>query len=123
MSPDEYAKTLQASVFTLCPKGHSVEQYRIYEALEAGSIPVLELHGDYLRTKLPPEYFVSSGLLFVESWSDAPAAMQKLVMDQAALDARQQQISKWYTGYMRSKVDEIEHALENIVDPLDGSVC
>jgi hypothetical protein len=45
VGPAAYADAMQQSAFCLCPKGHSVEQFRIYEALEAGAIPVLELNG------------------------------------------------------------------------------
>ena len=37
-----YRRALLASVFTLCPGGGNVESFRISEALEAGSIPVIE---------------------------------------------------------------------------------
>ena len=47
------------------PQGHSAEQFRIYEAIEAGAIPVLELNNGYLRKAMPPSYF-ESGILFVE---------------------------------------------------------
>jgi len=33
-----------------------VEQFRIYEAIEAGSIPVMELADGYTREHVPPEY-------------------------------------------------------------------
>ena len=31
------------STFTLCPAGHNPECYRMYEAAEAGSIPIVPL--------------------------------------------------------------------------------
>lgn len=111
------------SVFSLCPKGHSVEQYRIYEAIEAGAIPVLENRDKYLRTKLPPEYFENSGLLFVDSWADAPGVMHRLVSKGDDLDQRQRRLLRWYALYMRSKVDEIEEVLENNPAPFAGSIC
>jgi len=38
----EYLRQLMDSKLTLCPSGNTPEQYRIWEALMAGSIPVLE---------------------------------------------------------------------------------
>jgi len=38
---DEYARVLLDSIFTLSPGGVNPECYRLYEAVEAGSIPVL----------------------------------------------------------------------------------
>ncbi|RLN66571.1 hypothetical protein BBJ28_00010151 [Nothophytophthora sp. Chile5] len=41
-APAAYVSTLQQSVFTICPLGKNPEQYRIWEALAAGSIPIVE---------------------------------------------------------------------------------
>ncbi|RLN37203.1 hypothetical protein BBJ28_00013256, partial [Nothophytophthora sp. Chile5] len=46
-APAAYVSTLQQSVFTICPLGKNPEQYRIWEALAAGSIPIVE--------ELPPQ--------------------------------------------------------------------
>lgn len=43
----EYREALLASTFTLCPGGGNIETYRIAEALEAGSIPIIETHADF----------------------------------------------------------------------------
>jgi len=41
LSTKDYAEMLQSSVFALCPPGQdSMDSFRIYEALEAGCIPV-----------------------------------------------------------------------------------
>ncbi|KAL4139157.1 hypothetical protein PRIC2_002655 [Phytophthora ramorum] len=46
-APAAYVSTLQQSVFTICPLGKNPEQYRIWEALSSGSIPIVE--------ELPPQ--------------------------------------------------------------------
>jgi hypothetical protein len=38
----EYLPLLTSSTFTLCPAGKNPEQYRIWEAMMAGSIPIVE---------------------------------------------------------------------------------
>jgi hypothetical protein len=116
-----YAEVMLNSVFALCPKGHSVEQFRLYEAMEAGAIPVMELRGEYLRTKLPPDYF-ESGIMFVDNWEMAPEAMVTLGADLAALDERQKKLRGWYATYMASKLREIEVVLETSAG-MAGSVC
>jgi hypothetical protein len=41
LSTEDYVKMLQSSIFALCPEGQdSMDSFRIYEALEAGCIPV-----------------------------------------------------------------------------------
>ena len=121
VKPEMYAEVMLDSVFALCPKGHSVEQFRLYEAMEAGAIPVMELRGEYLRTKLPADYF-QSGILFVDNWEMVPEAMAKLGADVAALDDRQKKLRDWYAMYMASKLREIEVVLETSAG-LAGSVC
>ena len=40
VNPTIYADTMMESIFTPCPKGRSMDTFRLYEAIEAGSIPV-----------------------------------------------------------------------------------
>jgi hypothetical protein len=41
MNTDDYMQVVLDSVFTLSPAGHNPECFRLYEAMEAGSIPIL----------------------------------------------------------------------------------
>eukprot|EP00911_Craspedida_sp_UC1_P002860 UC1_evm1s2094 len=111
VSPEEYAKVMLDSVFSLCPKGHSVEQFRIYEAIEAGAIPVLELNGDYLKDHLPPEYF-ESPILFLDKWEDLMPTLRDLMRDEKRLRQRQLDLLDWYDRYMRWQVRRMEEVLE-----------
>ena len=42
MGQQKYKEILEASSYTLCPFGNNPEQYRIWEAILAGSIPIIE---------------------------------------------------------------------------------
>ena len=53
MPAEEYRRVLLQSVFTLCPSGHNPETFRIFEAAEAGSIPIVD-YTDLAGTSLPP---------------------------------------------------------------------
>ena len=50
VSPAQYHSTMMDSMFAICPKGHSVEQFRIYEAIETGAIPVMDLKDGCVKT-------------------------------------------------------------------------
>jgi hypothetical protein len=65
----------------------------------------------YLSKHLPPEY-LDSPMLLLDGWDTVVAEMVKLWRDPAALLARQKSLLAWYDAYMRSKVVEIESALE-----------
>ena len=88
-----------------------MEQYRIYEALECGSIPVIAREDGYSKERLPPEFHVSPAFLFVDDWTDAPAAMNAIVMEPHKLLERQAALAQWYFNYMRGRIMDIEDAL------------
>lgn len=121
VSPGKYADVMTESVFALCPKGHSVEQFRIYEAIEAGAIPVMEMTPK-IRSKFPATYF-DSGMLFVQKWDDVPADMLALTKDAATIRARQQRVQEWYKTFMAGKLVEIEEALEAQQNREDETTC
>lgn len=121
VSPEKYASVMAETVFALCPKGHSVEQFRIYEAIEAGAIPVLEM-APKIRGKFPATYF-DSGMLFVEKWDNIPAEMLALTKDAATLLRRQQRIQDWYKSFMAGKLIELEEALEAQQGRIEKTVC
>lgn len=109
--PDKYAELMQASIFVPCPRGRALDTFRIYEALESGAIPIIELAGGYAREHLPPHYF-DSPMIFVENWETAPAEMMKLVGDSTALLAKQKAVQAWYDSMMRKVVSTLEELLE-----------
>ena len=109
--PSKYAELMQESIFAPCPKGRALDTFRIYEALESGAIPVIELNDGFAQKYLPPHYF-DSPMLFVENWEDAPAAMMALVKDSTALLARQNATRTWYDDMMRTVVLGLEELLE-----------
>ena len=122
VSPDKYREVMLQSAFSICPKGHSVEQFRIYEAIESGSIPVMDLKDGYLAQHLPTEY-ISSPMLLLESWDELVPKMLALWKDPAALRARQLKLLEWYRDYMHSKVAEIENELVNRRKLPAGAYC
>ena len=93
-------------------QGNSVEQYRIYEALEVGSIPVIAMEGSYTRERLPKE-FLTSPMMFVEDWKDAPQAMMALWRRPSDLLRRQEELIQWYDSYMSTRIEALERVIED----------
>ena len=89
-----------------------MEQYRLYEALEIGSIPVVALEEGNAREYLPPEFF-ESPMMFVEDWKDAPRMMMELWNDPQALLKRQEELLQWYDRYMLGRVKAVEAVLDD----------
>ena len=107
---DAYVNVLRSSRFTLCPAGKNPEQYRIYEALMAGSIPVVERR-HWPDGVLHPSYGAHFGcgdqslrtldgapLAWVEDWErDLAAAVSR---EERAVAAQQDALRKWYGEFV-----------------------
>ncbi|KAK4319800.1 hypothetical protein Pmani_009296 [Petrolisthes manimaculis] len=79
-SMDEYVRSLLESDLTLCPAGINTETYRVYEAMSAGSTPLIEdvpsrghcdKSGWRLLKKLNPP------VIWVKSWKQLPKLLAK----------------------------------------------
>lgn len=84
LQTEEYTKLLQSSKYVLCPPGQdSMDSFRVYEALEAGSVPVCVKNTGYWH--LHPSYwqgvFLGEPTLpFVceDTWEAAIETMQQI---------------------------------------------
>jgi hypothetical protein len=88
---------LQESAFAPSPMGNAnLECYRVYEALEAGSIPIVEkrLTLDYYRTLLGQHPMPT-----VASWHDAKKLIHKAVQDPLQMNIMQKECMDWWAGY------------------------
>jgi hypothetical protein len=96
--PSEYADVLRNSTFTLCPGGRNIDQFRIYEAIECGSIPVLALEDGLATKSLAPNY-MTSPMVFVARW-DASVFLKLASMEQnrKELKTRQTGLQTWYNA-------------------------
>ncbi len=101
----EVAKILEQSVFAPAPMGNAnLECFRVYEALEAGAIPIIErrLSLDYFRN-----LFGDHPLPTVRSWREARRLVSRLLRDPVGLDARQKECYQWWIEYQSSVVHQI----------------
>jgi len=99
-SKSVYADVLARSIFTLAPEGTGVETFRIWEALEAGSIPVIK--EGHAWERLDSDH----PLIVVPSWSAAsietalsPFHRMRLTGDDAAIDAYQHRVATWWLRF------------------------
>ena len=108
-----YIQVLLESTFTLAPAGYNPESFRLYEAVEAGSIPVVALDKDYRKhaCKDSLSHWLDSPIVFVNSWNEVFPTLQKLIEDREALDKRQSDLRTWYNRYMSSVVEDFESFL------------
>jgi hypothetical protein len=107
LAPSECSEILLQSTFAPCPMGNvQLECYRLYEALECGSIPIVEKRWtlDYFR-ELLGEHPVPT----VRSWREASDLIRRLLRSPAQIDALQKRCLDWWDRYKweyREKVGE-----------------
>jgi GR25 family glycosyltransferase involved in LPS biosynthesis len=94
LGPEAYSKLCMTSIFVLCPRGHNVETFRFYEALEHGAIPVfVREEGDdayftFLTKHLP--------IISFPTWGHALVAAVGLLNNQQTLiDYRKHLFTSW----------------------------
>lgn len=94
---EAYFAILADSAFTPCPMGNvNLDSFRIYEALEFGSIPILEkrITLDYFTRLLGPHPIPTFG-----SWTKAAAFMARLRNDAEGLRRLQTECLSWWSAY------------------------
>ena len=114
LDTDQYVQVLYDSTFTLTPAGHNPECYRIYEAIEAGSIPIL-VHDDLYITDEKQHVCVGAlvhlydaPLVVLESWKELSSTVEGLLKDTVELNAMQDRLTLWYETYMKKVVADFE---------------
>ena len=111
---DSYMEVLLDSVFTLAPAGHNPECYRLFEAVEAGSIPVLIKNDLYSMQqglndcKESLHHWYDAPILVLDSWDDLFPTMERLMGNLEALDEMQIKLHRWYDEHMRKVVGDFE---------------
>jgi hypothetical protein len=91
------AAILRDSIFAPCPMGNvNLECYRIYEALENGTIPIMEkrFRFDYFH-RLWGAHPVPS----FSTWKDARRWMCEMLDCPAEVEALQRRCMEWWAGY------------------------
>lgn len=101
--PQDYRIVMDNSVFVPCPAGWSnLESYRVWEALEAGCIPLVERREGY-------DYFSlalgSHPLPTFDTWDQVPGFIAAL--DDSAVEALRSTCSAWWRNYKISLQERI----------------
>ena len=109
LSATEYDDLLRDSVFAPCGMGAIItETWRVYEAIEAGAIPLIEKMPtlDYYRNLLGEHPIPTFG-----NWRQARDFATKLMHDKQALDRLQDEICGWWSGYKAKMVRDVTEML------------
>jgi hypothetical protein len=94
----------------------------MYEAIEAGSIPVF-VHDDMYITEQNMDHpcletlhhWYDAPVLILDSWNELFPIVERLLDDLVALDEIQKKLSIWYDSFMRRVVRDLE---DFMIEPL-----
>ncbi len=93
-----YADVLTHSRLYACLAGDVWADTNIWNALEYGTIPVVERRENYKGCVDPTGWLRRSGapVLWVDDWSELPKVVAEALSDDAALEARRQELVRWW---------------------------
>lgn len=97
----DYLKLLTKSKIALCPSGvESADNFRLYEALEAGCLPVVDAFSTNFKTAGFWKYLFGSDVPFpiVDYWDAFPNMIPHLLSD---FPANANRCFAWWQGYKR----------------------
>lgn len=115
ISHGEYMELLEQSVFVVCPMGNvHLESFRVYEALEAGAIPIVETRRrlDYFSLLLGEH-----PLPTVRNWRELPRLLSD-ISTQRDLDEMQVEVALWWADHKA----ELQQAIRADLD-IDDRGC
>lgn len=104
----DYIDAMARSKLVICPAGpETPDTFRLYEALEAGCIPIVDMQdgrgnerGDYWYKVFGKDF----PLMMVNDWSSIDEAMDFVLKD---YDAESIKIAKWWADYKRQFNEEL----------------
>jgi hypothetical protein len=103
----EYKAMLLNCVFSLCPGGNNAESHRLYEVLDAGSIPLVT-RKDWSSGL---QHIGPSPLLILESWNELGTLIREYVSQPRRLDEYQRQLAMWWRQRQEEASDLFRSAL------------
>lgn len=110
--PSVYRENILNSVFTLISAGQSPESYRIYEAIDAASIPVFVFDRSYDNAGcvngMKPFLDSSAPFVWAKSWPEALQKMNNLLEDKQKLEDMQMELVKWRGEFWNGITKKIE---------------
>ncbi|QNI32856.1 hypothetical protein H7849_02315 [Alloacidobacterium dinghuense] len=105
LTRSDFSNLLLATAFSPCPMGNvQLECFRPYEALEAGSIPIVEkrLTMDYYRDLLGEHPMPT-----VRSWPEARHFIERMRQHPTEMDALQERCMSWWDGYKQNYREQL----------------
>jgi len=95
-----------------------LECHRIYEACEAGSIPIIE---DFIpeekqscQDPLEPFRRYKAPFIYISDWKELPALLDKLTKDPAWIAQKQKELLEWNKAFKTQIITDFENQLAKL---------
>jgi hypothetical protein len=113
LSPNEYAGHLENTRFALVPRGNSPETIRLYDALEAGCIPIV-LAAPFFAA---PETLGGPPFVILRSWQELPAFLDGYLANARAgnpdyLEDRRYAVALWWRDFKAAQQRKIKTVID-----------
>lgn len=107
LSAVEYAGHLANARFALAPAGNSEETIRLYDALEAGAIPIA-LKAPFLATA---DAIENPPFVLLDTWADLVPFMTdyqtRTAADPDFMEDRRREVAQWWTAFKRRTAERV----------------
>ena len=95
--------------------GNNPESFRIYEAVEAGSIPILALDNEYTSHACKNAFlpFIKYGapFVFIKDWKLLPKTLAMYIKYPDKVTSLQRRLKPWYMQFMANVSKQLENTL------------
>lgn len=113
LGPVAYAAFLCMSRFALVPAGNSPETIRLYEALEAGAIPIM-LRSGFVSA---PDALDNPPFLLLDSWAELPSAYAPYADADApqvveAIELKRLEVLSWWQRFKAKQQHRVRDVIE-----------
>ena len=100
------SEVLSSTQFIPCPNGFfHPETYRLYEALQCGSIPIVENSYKYYDRLFPDNPFIK-----IDKWADAKTIIIDWNIDK--IKSKQGECKIWWSNYKKKLQESVKHTIE-----------
>jgi hypothetical protein len=108
LTPAEYREIVGNTAFLPCPMGnYNLESFRIYEALQAGAIPILEERRTYRYFR---QILGESPLPFVRTWAEGREFVARIARSTDEMNILQSRCGDWWREFVlreRARVQDL----------------
>jgi hypothetical protein len=108
LGPISYASWLCNSRFALVPGGISPETVRLYDALEAGCIPI-SLRRPFISA---PDALGAPPIVLLDSWKELPAFYEAHKDDVDGLESKRLEIAAWWRDFKGAQQKKVKALID-----------